>query len=49
MPTLSADDFKSVLLDLYLAQRENAELRALLTHQQEDGAIPPVIDGEEPE
>jgi hypothetical protein len=35
MIDLSLDDIKNILLDLYVAQRENAELRArLLQYEQ---------------
>lgn len=32
-PQISVEDFKALLLDLYLAQRENAVLRAQLAVQ----------------
>lgn len=43
MPDLSVDDFKNVLFDLYLAQRENAVLRAVLAQSETDDgvSIPP--------
>lgn len=36
MSDLSVDDFKNILLDLYLAQRENAVLRAALMQDHAD-------------
>ena len=37
---LGLEDFKQLLFDLYLAQRENAELRVLLAQKTEDdGAL----------
>jgi hypothetical protein len=41
MSDLSVEDFKNVLLDLYLVQRENAELRVRLAEERQarDGTL----------
>lgn len=38
-PPITVDDFKNVLLDLYLVQRENALLRAELEAGQDAAAV----------
>lgn len=44
---LGLEDFKQLLFDLYLAQRENAELRGLLAQKREETGEPggEVLDG----
>lgn len=43
-PQITVEEFKAVLLDLFLVQRENAALRAQL--EARDMAPQPVPDGE---
>ncbi len=43
---LGLEDFKQLLFDLYLVQRENADLRALLAQKKEDGGTLTDRDGE---
>lgn len=45
MNDLTIEDFKNLLLDLYLAQRENAALHAQLVAQHQD-ADEGATDGE---
>lgn len=43
---LSIEDIKALLLDLYVAQRENAELRARLSQYEQTDAPEGRIDEE---
>jgi hypothetical protein len=46
MTDLSLEDLKSILLDLYIVQRENAELRARLARYEQADAPEGRVDEE---
>lgn len=47
-PPITVEDFKNVLLDLYLVQRDNAALRAELGHHGAEATPKPEDGGESP-